>query len=86
MEYKCLRHNCRIVLADRFFPSSKTCNACGCVNAELTLSDREWDCPSCGKHLDRDANASYNLESLVKKVAVSSTETENACEGRGPLS
>ena len=47
---------------DRFFPSSKTCYDCGYVNQDLRLSDRVWTCPRCGKVLDRDHNASRNIE------------------------
>jgi len=45
---------------DRFFPSSRLCGACGLVNSELTLADREWTC-ECGTHHDRDQNAANNL-------------------------
>ena len=45
---------------DRFFPSSRLCGACGLVNSELTLADREWTC-ECGAHHDRDQNAANNL-------------------------
>ena len=46
---------------DRFYPSSKTCSNCGYMNQELSLKDREWDCPSCGIRLDRDRNAAINI-------------------------
>jgi putative transposase len=46
---------------DRFYPSSKTCHQCGWVNRVLTLSDREWNCPNCRTHHDRDDNASNNI-------------------------
>ncbi|MDZ8260341.1 zinc ribbon domain-containing protein [Nostoc sp. ChiQUE01b] len=45
----------------RFFPSSKTCSCCGYVLDELTLDIREWDCPSCKTHHDRDGNATLNI-------------------------
>lgn len=51
----------RIKYINRFFPSSKTCSNCGYVNHELKLSDRSWVCPNCGKHHDRDFNASVNI-------------------------
>jgi putative transposase len=74
LEYKAKWYNCQVVLVDRFFPSSKTCSACGEVNESLALSDREWTC-SCGVIHDRDMNAARNLE----WVAASSAETINAC-------
>ena len=59
----------QIVLADRFFASSKTCSCCGHKLDELPLSVREWTCPQCGTHHDRDVNAAINL----RNNAVSST-------------
>jgi len=61
IEYKALWNDKTIVRIDRFFPSSKTCNVCGHVNKNLTLSDREWTCPKCSAKLDRDINASQNI-------------------------
>ena len=60
-----------IVRADRFFASSKTCSHCGQKKDALTLSDRQYDCSSCGTSIDRDVNAAINL----KHVAVGHTET-----------
>lgn len=48
-------------LVDRFYPSSKTCSDCGCVNHGLTLSDRRWTCTGCGVIHDRDLNAAFNI-------------------------
>ena len=48
-------------LVDRFYPSSKTCRYCGCVNHNLSLSDRQWRCPNCQKVVDRDGNAAVNI-------------------------
>ena len=56
-----------VVKAERFYPSSKTCSTCGCINAELTLSDRSWTCPECGAIHDRDLNAAVNLANLASK-------------------
>jgi putative transposase len=75
LEYKAKWYNCRVVLVDRFFPSSKTCSACGEINENLVLSDREWTCSGCKTTHDRDMNAAVNLE----WVAASSAETINAC-------
>lgn len=57
-----------VIKADRFFPSSKMCSACGFVMSELPLSIREWVCPSCGVVHDRDLNASFNLESYGRQM------------------
>ena len=46
---------------DRFFPSSKRCNACCWINQSLTLADREWTCQECGVVVDRDRNAAQNI-------------------------
>ena len=51
----------RVILVDRFYPSSKTCSVCGYINKELKLSDREWICPDCGNKHDRDINAAMNI-------------------------
>ena len=51
----------QVVFVDRFYPSSKACHKCGYVKNDLTLSDREWVCPMCGKHHDRDVNAAMNI-------------------------
>ena len=61
LEYKASWHNRQIVKIGRFYPSSKLCNNCGYKNEELTLADRDWICPKCHKHLDRDLNASKNI-------------------------
>mgnify|MGYP000972945707 CR=1 FL=1 len=58
---KALVNNKQVVFVDRFYPSSKTCSNCGYINNELTLNDREWICPQCGKHHDRDLNAAINI-------------------------
>ena len=50
-----------IVLADQWFPSSKTCHSCGCINQELKLKDRIFNCPHCGMRIDRDLNAAMVL-------------------------
>lgn len=50
-----------VAFVDRFFPSSKTCQHCGSVNQNLSLSDRRWRCPNCQEVIDRDDNASVNI-------------------------
>ncbi len=69
LEYKTAMRGGRVVIVDRFFPSSKTCSECGAVIDKLPLSKREWVCPSCGCAHDRDANAATNLENIVVSSA-----------------
>ena len=61
LAYKCQRYGRRLVVIDRWYPSSKTCSACGYLLAELSLSSRHWTCPSCGTRHDRDVNAAKNI-------------------------
>lgn len=75
VEYKTAWNGGRVVLADRFYPSSKTCSRCKAVKGHLGLSERIFKCESCGLEVDRDLNAALNL----KDVAASETETLNAC-------
>jgi putative transposase len=76
--YKTGWYGSRLVVADRFFPSSKTCSGCGWVKAKLTLAERTFHCEECGLALDRDLNAARNLAKLVESVAQSGWETPNA--------
>lgn len=61
MQYKCEWNGIEFVLADRFYPSSKTCSNCGNIKKDLKLSDRTYVCPECGLIIDRDHNAAINL-------------------------
>ena len=61
LEDKARNNYKEVVSVGRFYPSSKTCHKCGYVNKELTLNDREWTCPVCGEHHDRDLNAAINI-------------------------
>src|SRR5262249_34142605 len=82
LTYKAAWYGSRVVLADRWEPSSKTCSGCSWVDEELTLADRVFCCrnpqrPDCGLILDRDLNAAINL----RKLAGRSPESLNACGG-----
>lgn len=66
----------RVFVADRWFPSSKTCSACGSVLDELALSVREWTCPECGTTHDRDINAAVNILNYVRAGCSEITPTE----------
>ena len=61
LEVKCKAMGIELRVADRFYPSSKTCHQCGYIKPDLKLSDRKCICPVCGYHADRDYNASVNL-------------------------
>ena len=69
LAYKTRRHDGTLVVADRWYPSSKTCSECGSVKAKLTLNDRTFACDACGHAEDRDANAARNLLSLAASGA-----------------
>jgi len=69
LEYKGKWYGCEIIVANRFFPSSKTCSCCGNIKQDLTLSDRIYECDVCGLIIDRDLNAACNLESYTASSA-----------------
>ena len=69
LTYKTTWHGGTLIVADRWFASSKTCSECGAVKAKLALSEREWTCTTCGTALDRDANAAVNLARLAASAA-----------------
>jgi putative transposase len=75
LTYKAAWYGSRVIVISRWEPSSKTCSACGWVDARLTLADRIFHCQSCGLVMDRDLNAATNLAHL----ADSSPERQNAC-------
>ena len=68
IRYKAEMYGIKVVEADRFYASSKTCSHCGHVKRELKLSDRTYVCPVCGAKLDRDLNAAVNLANYQKAV------------------
>ena len=77
LEYKASWYNRKIVSVGRFYPSSKTCHNCGYVNKELTLNNREWICPHCGKVISRDYNAALNiLDEGMRIIGCSSPESK----------
>ncbi|MBO0745752.1 MAG: transposase, partial [Candidatus Dormibacteraeota bacterium] len=82
----CQASGALLVVAPRYFPSSKRCSCCGWIRGELMLSEREYRCqnPECRAVLDRDRNAALNLkwwgeQSSTTDVAAGRAETENAC-------
>jgi putative transposase len=77
LDCKTKRNGGTLVVADRWFPSSKKCSGCGHVRARLSLSERTYRCERCGLVVDRDVNAARNLLYL----AANGAERENARGG-----
>ena len=73
IEYKSEWNNISVIIADRFFPSSKLCSCCGNIKKDLKLSDRVYKC-ECGNIIDRDFQASLNLkiygENVIKQQSI----------------
>ncbi|MCL7460284.1 IS607 family element RNA-guided endonuclease TnpB [Micromonospora echinofusca] len=65
LTYKTQWNGGRLIIADRWYPSSKMCSGCGAVKAKLALSEREYHCQACGLVMERDHNASLNLAALA---------------------
>lgn len=65
LEYKCKWNNVNLIIADRWYPSSKLCSSCGNRKKKLSLSERIYVCEECGCVIDRDYNASLNLKYLA---------------------
>jgi putative transposase len=70
LEYKAKWYGRDLVTIDQWFPSSKRCGNCGHVLKRLPLTVREWDCPNCGTHHDRDINAAKNILAVGHTVQV----------------
>ena len=71
LTYKASWYGAQLVVADRWFPSSKTCSTCGTIQEKLPLSVRSWTCPDCGAVHNRDVNAAINLKNLAGSFPVS---------------
>lgn len=78
IEYKAPPAGSLVVVADRWYPSSKTCSACGAVKTKLRLSERQFVCESCGFTCDRDLNAARNLAALASEASEARTENDSA--------
>ncbi len=82
LDYKTAQRGGVVVVADRWYPSSKTCSTCGHKLEALPLSVREWTCPECGSVHDRDVNAAINLRNLAVSSTVSACGEEGSGSGR----
>lgn len=79
LEYKSNWRGGTIIKVNRFYPSSKSCSACGWINQNLKLSDREWTCHNCNTHHDRDFNAAKNILWQALKTNTVGTTGIQAC-------
>ncbi|MDE0681662.1 MAG: transposase [Candidatus Poribacteria bacterium] len=61
LKFKCFKHNREFSQVGQWTPTTKPCSDCGHHNENLSLSDRQWTCPECGSHHDRDVNAAINI-------------------------
>ena len=80
VEYKAVWRGGRVIVADRWFASSKTCSGCDAVRTKLLLSERTYVCGACGLVIDRDENAAINLAEYGRKILSRSGSESN---GRG---
>jgi putative transposase len=78
-EYKAQWHGIEVIIADRFYPSSKTCSECGAVKPLLKLSERTFVCEACGAIVDRDLNAAMNLAALAEGGNTAGLPVELGC-------
>ena len=62
LEQKCAKHGKKLQKISQWTATTKPCSDCGYHNKELSLSDRQWTCPECGSHHDRDVNAAMNIK------------------------
>src|SRR4030042_5342447 len=75
LEYKSVLHGNTLIIADRWFPSSKTCSGCGHIKETLLLSERKFICENCGQVIDRDLNAAINLRNYgLKQIGMVNPE------------
>ena len=86
LKYKTTWYGSKLIQANRFFPSSKTCSGCGVAKAKLLLSEREFVCTNCDLVIDRDENAAINLAKLGLEVIAESdsgTGRGGKCKSKG---
>ncbi len=84
LEYKARFYGAAVIVADHWFPSSKTCSCCGSVKAELALSQRLFKCDDCGYEAGRDLNAARNLEYVAASSVVSARGEDRSGAARKP--
>ena len=87
LAYKTCWYGTRLIEADRYYPSSKTCSACGGRKPNLTLAERTYVCEHCGVMIDRDLNAAINLARLgeTHMLGEQSSADSGSVAGRGAI-
>lgn len=69
LDYKCDWYGRELIIINQWYPSSKTCSSCGSIQTKMPLNVREWTCPDCGAHHDRDVNAAKNILAVGTTVS-----------------
>jgi putative transposase len=89
LQYKGAWCGCRLEAIEPFFPSSQLCHKCDYRKTDLTLADREWDCPVCHTHHDRDVNAALNIlregctkSEMKRRAGIARTQTPGETRAR----
>ncbi len=83
LSYKLEREGGKLVQVDRFYPSTKTCSCCGFKNNLIDLSVRDWVCPQCQTHHDRDENAAKNLRTEGLRILATNTDGQSEFQACG---
>ena len=83
LSYKLEREGGKLVQVDRFYPSTKTCSCCGFKNNLINLSVRDWICPNCQTHHDRDENAAKNLRAEGLRILSTNTDGQSEFQACG---
>ena len=81
LEYKCRWYGRDLVVIDRWYPSSRTCSACGAIAEVMPLSVRQWTC-RCGTQHDRDVNAAKNILAAGRAVAACGADVSHTGSSR----
>lgn len=76
LEYKCNWYDKKLIVINRFYPSSKTCSKCGWKKDDLTLSDRLFKCKNCGIEINRDLNAAINIQRVGVDILYNRTQRD----------
>ncbi|MDP4270610.1 MAG: RNA-guided endonuclease TnpB family protein [Bacteroidota bacterium] len=86
LEYKTKWYGSELIIANRFYPSTKTCSHCGSIQS-MSLNQRVYNCPNCKISIDRDLNAAINLENILAKNAhvCAEDETSQDCASDHPV-